>query len=537
MPTNRRRTSLASRIGGRLSKCEALEDRRMLSVAHGDFNGDGYDDLAIGVPNEEVNGFAEAGAVNVIYGSPNELDPIGNQLWTQDSPSIFEEAEAGDHFGAALATGDFNNDGYDDLAIGVPGEDVTDFYATSHPDAGVVNIIYGSALGLTFSNNVFIRQETKLGQEDFVGDYEYFGHALAAADYNGDGYDDVAIGAPGDTVGGIVAAGSVGVVFSSSAGLSPGASFQYFHEDTPGVVGVAETGDQFGFSLAAGDFNGDGAYDLAVGTPYEDVGAVKDAGAITVVHGSGAGINYFGSQNFHQGTPSVYGVLAQSDLFGYSLASGDMTGDGFDDVAIGVPGENVVRNDSTVAWDGGAVNVLYSYGGAVGVNNNVIVHQNRFTGGLDYVESGDRFGTSVAVADFNGDGLADLAVGAPFDDEGGAVDAGVAEIIYSAGNLGLADAGAQLFSQGLANVLGTAEVGDNFGAAVAAGDFNGDGYADLVVGIPKEDISGKVDAGAIEAFFGQPSGVLYIGEQWLWQGKMGILGDLEDGDGFGSSII
>ena len=96
MPTNRRRTSLSSRIGSRFSKCEALEDRRMLSVAHGDFNGDGYDDLAIGVPNEEVNGFAEAGAVNVIYGSPNELDPIGNQLWTQDSPSIFEEAEAGD---------------------------------------------------------------------------------------------------------------------------------------------------------------------------------------------------------------------------------------------------------------------------------------------------------------------------------------------------------------------------------------------------------------------------------------------------------
>ncbi|HYL59241.1 MAG TPA: hypothetical protein VEU51_10245, partial [Candidatus Acidoferrales bacterium] len=116
-------------------------------VAKGDFNGDGIGDLAIGIPDEDLSGQTDAGAVVVIYGSAaSGLIPAGaagvpaSQFWTQDSPGILDIAEAGDHFGAALAAGDFNHDGFSDLAIGVPGEDTS-----AGTDAGAVNIIYGSA--------------------------------------------------------------------------------------------------------------------------------------------------------------------------------------------------------------------------------------------------------------------------------------------------------------------------------------------------------------------------------------------------------
>ena len=149
-----------------------------LSVAAGDFNGDGYSDLAIGVPNENVTGAVGAGAVNVIYGNTTGLESTGNQLWSQNSGSILDTAEASDNFGFVLVAGDFNKNGKDDLAIGVPLEDIATS-TTNISNAGAVNVIYGSSTRLTSSGNQFWSQNSS-NILDFSENGDHMGSALAA---------------------------------------------------------------------------------------------------------------------------------------------------------------------------------------------------------------------------------------------------------------------------------------------------------------------------------------------------------------------
>ena len=186
------------------------------SKVNSDFNGDGYSDLAIGVPIEDVGTFVDAGAVNVIYGSSDGLKATalsqGNgradQIWTQ---AITGGVEASDSFGSALATGDFNNDGFSDLAIGVPNEDVGTI-----SDAGAVNVIYGSSGGL--SPTAKPSQIWTQNSPNIEGNAELtdrFGSALATGDFNGDGFSDLAIGVPTESVGTIRAAGAVNIIYGS----------------------------------------------------------------------------------------------------------------------------------------------------------------------------------------------------------------------------------------------------------------------------------------------------------------------------------
>ncbi len=110
----------------------------------GDFNGDGYVDRAVGVPLEDVGAASDAGVINVLYGSASGLAAAGNQVFSQDDLRGHAGAvQAGDRLGSALTTGDFDHDGFTDLAVGVPAEDIG-----SAADAGTVEILYGSAAGL-----------------------------------------------------------------------------------------------------------------------------------------------------------------------------------------------------------------------------------------------------------------------------------------------------------------------------------------------------------------------------------------------------
>src|SRR5207247_2039833 len=146
-----------------------------------DFNGDGFEDLAISAFAEDVGTIVDAGAVQVMYGSAAGLSATGNQFWTQDSPGILDQAETQDLFGRSLGTGDFNGDGFTDLAIGAPHEAL----ANVGNIAGAVNVLYGSAAGLTDVGNQFWTQDSP-GILDQAEGGDLFGRSVDGGDFNGD---------------------------------------------------------------------------------------------------------------------------------------------------------------------------------------------------------------------------------------------------------------------------------------------------------------------------------------------------------------
>jgi hypothetical protein len=457
-----------------------------------DFNHDGFVDLAIGVPGE--NGFA--GAVNVLYGQAAGLSGAGGQLFLQvgGTPETF------DQFGTALAAGDFNQDGFADLAVGAPGEAVG-----STPAAGAVSVLFGSAAGLTTTGG---RLFTQVGSAAEAGDS--FGAALAAGDFNHDGFDDLAAGAPGESVGSRGSAGAVSVLPGSAAGLTT-AGGRLFTQ----VGGAVEADDSFGASLASGDFNHDSFADLAAGAPGEAVGSAGSAGAVSVLPGSAAGLTTAaGGRLFTQvgGNPEV------GDQFGFALAAGDFNHDSFADLAAGAPFEAVGSLQAA-----GALSVLYgSAGGPTTVGGRLFTQ----VGGT--VERTDLFGFALAAGDFDGDGVADLAAGAPWENVGSAFLAGAVSTLPGS-PAGLTATGGRLFTQ----VGGTVEIEDRFGSQLATGDFNNNGAADLAAAAPTESVGSAFSAGAVSALYGGGGGLSSSGGQLFTQNSPGVPGTAEELDRFG----
>ncbi|MEM3152341.1 MAG: FG-GAP repeat protein, partial [Candidatus Nitrosocaldus sp.] len=171
-----------------------------------------------------------------------------DQFWHQDSPNVDGVPEDSDFFSWSLAAGDFNGDGRDDLAVGVPFEDIG---SPTIFEAGIVQVLYGSSSGLQASSpaDQTWNQNTS-SVKDTAETNDSFGWSLAAGDFNNDGRDDLAVGVPFESVVSVLDAGAVNILYGSSSGLQASSpDDQFWHQDSPNVDGVAESGDELGYTL------------------------------------------------------------------------------------------------------------------------------------------------------------------------------------------------------------------------------------------------------------------------------------------------
>jgi hypothetical protein len=225
----------------------------------------------------------------------------------------------------------FGHGSEDDLAIGVHGE---------NRETGAVNIIYGSKKGLSAPQNEIWSQASPGIDGDAEQD-DAFGWTLAAGHFRPGGYADLAVGVLNDGVGRAWGAGAVNIINGSTDGLTARGSRRW-SQNSPAVLGRSESGDLFGYSLAAGRFTGGPTDDLAIGVPCEN----SNRGAVAVIHGSTRGLSSEGNQLWSQASPGIAGEPKPDETFGWSLAAGsfgqDQTGEIFADLAIRTPGEPVL---------------------------------------------------------------------------------------------------------------------------------------------------------------------------------------------------
>ena len=452
------------------------------AIGTGDFDGDGYTDLVVGVPSESQGSFSGAGQIHVIYGTASGLSAVDNQVWHKDSPGIDGQNGQAEAFGYSLSVGDFNGDGFDDVAVGIPFENTP-----TGAGAGAVSVLYGSAVGLGAVSNQHWTQ-LDWGSFDEAGDN--LGRSLAAGDFDGDGFDDLALGVPFEDDNTVEEVGIVHILYGTAAGLDAARHQQWWRDNTG--TGTNDEGGRFGEALSVGDFDGDGFDDLVIGVPYDNHSGFLEPGSVVVLYGTGAGLSSTGSQLWRQGAAGLPGTAGSRERFGFSLATGDFDGDGFDDLVVGAP-----LNDLGSFEDVG--NMTHIYGTASGLS---ATRSGAFTGstvGLP-LEAGGRFGSSLAAGDFDGDGYDDVAIGAPNISVPGADAAGAIAVVRGlAGGLTVTEAAT--FTQHDPGVDGEIGIDDQFGYALASGDFNGAGSAAVVAGAPYDDDTGVEDAGTVTVLY------------------------------------
>ncbi|MDH6225885.1 MULTISPECIES: FG-GAP and VCBS repeat-containing protein [Streptomyces] len=410
-------------------------------VAKADFNKDGKGDVATSAAWAHVGGKEGAGQVVALYGTSTGVNSTKRTVISQDTSGVPGSAEADDMFGYETAYGDFNADGYDDLAVGAPGE-----ATTAGEFAGSVTLLWGTASGLTGTGAVTLKDPA-------AGADRMWGYTLAAGDFDADGRTDLAIG------------GSDTTLFVYKGGFTKtGGTGGHYAVDLPLLEGA--------WKLHAGDVNNDRATDLVVnGDALPDLSAPTDELETyvpeqnTLLFGGASGLTADGHQSLRPGL--ITGI-------------GDINGDKFGDIVSGLSLNAAWEDGEPIPYGAKGGKVWISYGSATGVGKIAGITQD--TSGVPGAsETDDGFGASLDLGNVNGDAYLDLVVGVPGESVDGHGETGSVVVLYGTAT-GITGTGAQSFHQGSAGVPGDNEAGDWLGVDVKLDDVTGDGKADLVAG-------------------------------------------------------
>jgi hypothetical protein len=449
----------------------------------GDVNGDGYGDVAIAADLYESSLLQQdEGAVFVFLGRASGI-PTGG---LSSAAARLESDQTGARFGDAIAgAGDVNGDGYADLLVGAF------LYDQGESDEGAAYVYLGGPAGITSGSPATasaVLQSNQAGAQ--------LGFSVAGlGDVNGDGYGDVALGAPYyDAIG--ADSGEIYVFHGSSTGITSGGPPQ-----AAGRIARIQGNERVGWAIAGiGDVDGDGYADLAVGSPLTaSISTGVQGGTAAVLFGSATGIQTTGASGFSALFANEFGGPHAGAQLGYSVGGADVNGDGHADLVVGIP--NAIPTGSIAE---GLAYVMHGSGGlgnarpgGSGGAGQLLVAST-----LQANQGGAEFGYSVrAAGDVNGDGYADAIVGAPFFDAGD-TDEGAAFVFY--GNpSGLGDSPGGLAPAELQGNQGGAQFGF---ATAGAGDVNGDGYGDIIVGAPTWDSPNRDQGGAF-IFLGSAEGI------------------------------
>jgi len=458
----------------------------------GDINGDGLDDFIVGARAADPGSVDFAGEAYVVFGQTSSFGAAFSLADLDGSDGFrIEGITAYDYIGGAVSSaGDFNGDGIDDILLGASGGDVGGNF-----NNGESYILFGSttAFGAVFDLDQL--DATEGSRLDGITGADQSGRAVAdVGDVNGDGFADVLIGAPFGDPNGESGAGESYVVFGGLGGLGQSFELDNINGQNGFVIQGAAQSDRSGDSVAGlGDINGDGLDDIIVGAELADPPGRANAGAAIVVLGQSTGFAPAVNASTLDGTDGflILGAAAGDILGRFVASAGDFNGDGFMDILVGAQNANASAT--------GAAFVVFGSGNGFAATIDLANLDGSDGVRINGISSGDGTGDAVSAAgDVNGDGLDDILIGSPGDDNGG-LTAGSSTVLF--GSYAAFSATFELSTLDATEGfrIDGADSNDKSGSAVsAAGDINGDGLADILVGGP----SANGSAGESNVIFG-----------------------------------